>query len=62
MQAVVGAKAGIEALLGPPAEVRVAEAAPGDTLQRWGEVFSTIQVGLAPSTTEHACSNLQKGT
>ena len=47
LQAVAGAKAGIEALLGPPAEVRVAAAAPGDTLQRWGEVFSTVQVAAS---------------
>jgi hypothetical protein len=47
LQAVAGAKAGVESLLGPPAEVRVAAAQPGDTLQRWGDVFSTIQVPWA---------------
>lgn len=44
MQAVAAAKEGIEALLGPPAEVRVAAAQPDDSLHRWGNVFSTIQV------------------
>lgn len=43
-QAVAAAKLGIEALLGPPAEVRAAAAQPEDSLQRWGDVFSTIQV------------------
>ena len=61
LQAVAGAKAGVEALLGAPAEVRVASAAPGDTLQRWSEVFSTIQVVVAASCMpEHACETCRE--
>lgn len=41
---MAAAKSGIKALLGPPAEVRVAAVGPEDTLERWGGVFSTIQV------------------
>ena len=41
----------IEAMLGPRLDVTVAAVHPGDTLARWGEIFSTVLVrktGIQP--------------
>lgn len=46
LQAVAKCKDAIQGLLGPPEQVTVAALGGDDTLQRWGDVFSTIQVGL----------------
>ncbi len=51
---VAGRKAAWEELLGPLKETRVAAVKEDDTLERWGGIFSTIQVPLLiPSHSAH---------